>query len=97
LLTTETGTFVLFWLDVRKPPFDNRAFRHALYHAVPKKAVVEIVLGGASVPARRTPLPPLLREWIPDNLKGEEYDIALAQRYLDEAGYKRQGGKLIAP
>jgi peptide/nickel transport system substrate-binding protein len=97
LLTTETGTFVLFWLDVRKPPFNNGAFRHALYHAMPKKEIVEIVLGGASVPARRTPLPPLMKEWIPDSIKAEEYDIALAQRYLDEAGYKRQGGKLIAP
>ena len=58
LLTTETGTFVLFWVDVSKPPFNNRTFRHALYHALPKKAAVEIVLGGASVPARRSPLPP---------------------------------------
>jgi peptide/nickel transport system substrate-binding protein len=97
LLTTETGTFVLFWVDVTKPPFDNRAFRHALYHALPKKAAVEIVLGGASVPARRSPLPPLMREWIPDELGADEYNLELAQKYLQEAGFKRQGGRLIAP
>ena len=97
LLTTETGTFVLFWVDVTKPPFNNRAFRHALYHALPKKAAVEIVLGGASVPARRSPLPPLMREWIPDDLGADEYNLEVAQKYLQEAGFKRQGRRLIAP
>jgi peptide/nickel transport system substrate-binding protein len=97
LMTVETGTFVLFWLDVRKPPFNNKAFRFALYHALPKKEIVEIVLGGASVAARRTPLPPLMKEWIPDSIKADEYDPALARRYLNDAGFKKQGGKLIAP
>jgi peptide/nickel transport system substrate-binding protein len=97
LMTTEGGTFVLFWLDVTKPPFDNRAFRHAMYHAVPKKAAVEIVLGGASVPARRSPIPPLMREWIPEELGADEYDLDKSRRYLEEAGFKRQGGRLIAP
>lgn len=97
LMTVETGTFMLFWLDVRKPPFNNKAFRFALYHALPKKEIVEIVLGGAGVVARRTPLPPLMKEWIPDDIKADEFDPALAQRYLNEAGFKKQGGKLIAP
>jgi peptide/nickel transport system substrate-binding protein len=97
LMTTETGTFVLFWVDTSKPPFNNRAFRHALYHAVPKKAAVEIVLGGASVPARRSPIPPFMGEWIPEELLGDEYDLEKSRRYLEEAGFKRQGGKLIAP
>jgi peptide/nickel transport system substrate-binding protein len=97
LMMTEGGTFVLFWVDVTKPPFDNRAFRHALYHAVPKKAAVEIVLGGASVPARRSPIPPLMREWIPEELGADEYDLDKSRRYLEEAGFKQQGGRLIAP
>ena len=93
----ENLLLVLFWVDVTKPPFNNRAFRHALYHALPKKAAVEIVLGGASVPARRSPLPPLMREWIPDDLGADEYNLEVAQKYLQEAGFKRQGRRLIAP
>ena len=80
-----------------KPPFNNRTFRHALYHALPKKAAVEIVLGGASVPARRSPLPPLMRDWIPDELGADEYDLELLKSIFEEAGFKRQGGRLIAP
>jgi peptide/nickel transport system substrate-binding protein len=97
LLTTETGTMVSFWMDVSKPPFNNRLFRHALYHAMPKKAIVDIALGGASVPARRTPLPPLMSEWIPSDTPGDEYSVEKAQQFLADAGYKKQGTKLIAP
>jgi peptide/nickel transport system substrate-binding protein len=97
LLTTETGTIVSFWMDSSKAPFNNRLFRHALYHAMPKAMIAEIAVGGASTPARRTPLPPLMKEWIPDNTPGDEYDIQKAQRLLAQAGFKRQGPRLIAP
>lgn len=97
LLTTEMGTIVSFWMDCSKPPFNNRLFRHAMYHAMPKALISEIAFGGASVPARRSPLPPLLKEWIPDDIPSDEYDIQKAQRLLAEAGFKREGPRLIAP
>ena len=38
-----------------------------------------------------------MREWIPDELGADEHNLELAQKYLQEAGFKRQGGRLIAP
>jgi hypothetical protein len=39
----------------------------------------------------------LMGEWIPEELLGDEYALEKSRRYLEEAGFKRQGGKLIAP
>ena len=59
LIQTHSGTIVNFWLDNRRPPFNDKAFRHAMYYALPKKKIIDIALGGAGHPARRSPIPPV--------------------------------------
>ena len=95
LLTTNSGTVVSFWLDNRKLPFNDKAFRTAMYYALPKKKIIDIALGGAGEPARRSPIPPVFASWIPKDLPGDEYDLAKARKILTDAGYKWSGGKLV--
>ena len=95
LLVTDSGTVVSFWLDLRRPLFQDRAIRQAMYHALPKKKVLDIVLGGAGSVARRSPIPPVHANWIPSDIPGDEYDLGRARKILADAGYKTSGGRLI--
>lgn len=95
LITTDTGTVVAFWLDMRRPLFQDAALRHAMYYALPKKKILDIVLGGAGSVARRSPIPPVHSSWIPSDLPGDEYDLGRARKLLADAGYKLQGGRLL--
>jgi peptide/nickel transport system substrate-binding protein len=95
LLTTNSGTVVNFWLDNKLPPFNDKAFRQAMYYALPKKKIIDVALGGAGQPARRSPIPPVFDSWIPKDLPGDEYDLAKARKILADNGYKTSGGKLV--
>jgi peptide/nickel transport system substrate-binding protein len=95
LLTTNSGTVVSFWLDTAKPPFTDKAFRQAMYYATPKKKIIEVALGGAGRPARRSPIPPVFDTWIPKDLPDDEYDLAKARKILADAGYTWSEGKLV--
>lgn len=95
LLTTDSGTVINFWLDNKLPPFNDKAFRQAMYYALPKKKIIDVALGGAGQPARRSPIPPVFDTWIPKDLPGDEYDLAKARKILADAGYKMSDGKLV--
>ena len=95
LLTTNSGTVVSFWVDNAKPPFTDKAFRHAMYYALPKSKIIEIALGGAGQPARRSPIPPVFDSWIPKDLPADEYDLGKARKTLADAGYRWSEGKLL--
>jgi peptide/nickel transport system substrate-binding protein len=86
---------VSFWVDTKQVPFTDKAFRHALYYALPKQKVIDVALGGAGQPARRSPIPPVFESWIPKDLPAEEYDLAKARKILADNGYKWSGEKLI--
>jgi peptide/nickel transport system substrate-binding protein len=64
------------------------AFRSALGHAIDTAKLVETTLGGYGVPGDSV-VPPFHTRWYdqPDNLR--TFDIAEANRLLDEAGYDR--------
>jgi peptide/nickel transport system substrate-binding protein len=95
LLRTNSGTVVSFWIDNSKAPFTDKSFRQAMYHALPKKKIIDIALGGAGQPARRSPIPPVFESWIPKELPNEEYDLAKARKILSDAGYRWSAGKLV--
>ncbi|MET3794530.1 ABC transporter substrate-binding protein [Aquamicrobium terrae] len=95
LLRTPSATLVNFYLDNRIAPFNDRALRLAMYYALPKKKIIDVVLGGAATPARRAPLPPVFDEWISPDIPGDEYDIERAKTILAEAGYHVKDGRLI--
>jgi ABC-type transport system substrate-binding protein len=95
LLTTNSGTVVTFWLDNTMAPFNDKAFRHAMYYALPKRKIADIVLGGAGQVARRSPIPPVHESWIPKDLAGDEYDLPKARKILSDSGYSWVGGRLV--
>jgi ABC-type transport system substrate-binding protein len=95
LLVTPSGSIVSFWLDLRKPLFQDPAIREAMYYALPKKRIVDIVYGGAGQVGRRSPLPPIFDTLIPAAAAGDEYDPAKAKKILADAGYGMKSGKLL--
>jgi ABC-type transport system substrate-binding protein len=66
-----------------------------MYYALPKKKIIEIALGGAGQPARRSPIPPVFDSWIPKDLPADEYDLAKARKILADNGYKLSNGRLV--
>ena len=95
LLVTPSGSVVSFWLNLKKPLFQDVAIRQAMYYAMPRKRVVDIVYGGAGQVGRRSPLPPILDQFIPADAPGDEYDPARARKVLSDAGYSWKAGKLV--
>ena len=95
LLVTPSGSVVSFWLNLRKPLFQDLAIREAMYYAMPRKRIVDIVYGGAGQVGRRTPLPPIFESMIPADAPGDEYDPARARKILGDAGYTWKAGKLV--
>ena len=96
LFVTNASTLISFYLDMRKPLFQDLALRQAMYHATPKQKVLDIVLGGAGQVARRSPIPPVFDEWIPADIPGDEYDIEKSKKILADAGYTwDRSGNLI--
>jgi peptide/nickel transport system substrate-binding protein len=87
LFVTDSSTVINFWIDTRKPLFRDPAVRQAMYHATPKQKVLDIVLGGAGLVGRRSPIPPVYKEWIPADLPGDEFDVDRARKILADAGY----------
>jgi len=96
LFVTDSSTVISFWVDTRKPLFRDPAVRQAMYHATPKKRILDIVLGGAGLIGRRSPIPPVFKEWIPADIPGDEFDIDRAKKILADAGYSWDGeGNLV--
>ncbi|MFP4199960.1 MAG: ABC transporter substrate-binding protein [Clostridia bacterium] len=69
-----------------KEPFDDVRVRRAFNHAIDKKEIIDVVLGGKGVPAVGY-LPSSSFAFDPD-LEGYEYDPDLARDLLAEAGYE---------
>ncbi len=95
LLVTESGSIISFWLNLRRPLFQDKAIREAMYYAMPRKRIVDIVYGGAGQVGRRSPLPPIFGDLIPADAPGDEYDPARARKILADAGYTWKAGKLV--
>lgn len=74
---------------VLREVFQNRDFRIGLSHAVNRQEIIEIVLGGQGQPHQVGPLPgtPFYNERLATQYT--EFDLDLANEYLDNAGYPR--------
>jgi len=78
---------MLIWLNNKKAPFTDAAFRKALRMATSKeRAAVEGWLGFA-VPAGEGPVPKQLGMWYNSDLPEIAFDIEAARAALEEAGY----------
>jgi peptide/nickel transport system substrate-binding protein len=72
------------------PALKNQKVRHALARAIDTKALVEKTLGGYGTPGGGY-LPPIwtTNHWQPDDATRLSFDLAAADRLLDEAGYAK--------
>lgn len=73
-----------YGMNVKRPPLDNVKVRRAINMAIDREEVNKI-LGGEKIPAYNV-LPPGLVGYNPNI--GLKFDIAGAQKMLDEAGFK---------
>jgi oligopeptide transport system substrate-binding protein len=76
-------SFITF--DATQPPFDDVKVRQAFELAVDKQRYIDVVIQGKAIPARG-PYPPALPGYNLD-LKGLDFDPALARQRLSESKY----------
>jgi len=62
--------------------------REAFAAAIDKQQIVDVVRGGYAEPAS-TIIPPATGTWHNSDIQPETYDVALANRILDDLGYKK--------
>jgi peptide/nickel transport system substrate-binding protein len=101
-LGTEMGTQMLWFnLNPGKNPktgepyvapaklriFSDYQFRKAVAHAVDRDAISRTVYLGMAEPLYG-PIPPVNKKWAFDGVRKYEFDLDLAGRILDEAGYR---------
>ena len=78
---------------VKREIFQNKKFRIGLSHAIDRQAIVDTLYAGVTEPANLCPLPDsgLYSESMAKQYL--EYDVALANKYLDEAGYAKRNAQ----
>jgi len=73
------------------PALRDVRVRRALELATPKQELIDVVLLGLAVPGK-TLIPDGLGDWFDDQLPAVPYDLAAANRLLDDAGYRDLDG-----
>jgi len=74
----------------------NAKVKEAMSHAVDRKQIIKVVFLGYAKPAS-TIIPPATGAWHNPSLKPEKFDLALANKLLDQAGFKKgKGGIRVA-
>ncbi|MCB8978239.1 MAG: ABC transporter substrate-binding protein [Ardenticatenaceae bacterium] len=73
------------------PALQDRDVRLALAHATDKQQIIDVVLLGLGAPGL-TLIPDSLGVFYNDSLNDYEYDVALANQILDDAGYMDSDG-----
>lgn len=75
------------WVNMNRPPFDDKRVRQALSHAIDRETLVQTVLAGqATTEGMWSSIPEGVFGHNP-NVKTYEYDPVKAQQLLAEAGY----------
>lgn len=85
LQQSAAGRFYALQWQVDRPPFNNEKLRQAVAHAIDRKRLVDILMGGKAPLAEGITSPALW--WHNPELKSYPYDPAKAKTLLAEAGY----------
>ncbi|MBF0481081.1 MAG: peptide-binding protein [Desulfovibrionaceae bacterium] len=85
-------SYVYMGYNLRQPPFSDPRVRAALAHAIDKREIIDGVLLGLGLP---TVGPYIPGTWMYNTaIKDYEYDPALAEKLLAEAGWVKEQGVL---
>ncbi len=83
--------------NLRRKPFDDRAFRRALAHTIDKATIVNTLLNGRGEPGGSV-IAPVNAFWHNPDVEQFDYDLDKARELLKAAGYTWDGqGKLQLP
>ena len=76
--------------DTKREIFNNKKFRIGLSHAINRQEIIDLVYSGQGEPWQTSPLSetPFYHEQLASQFI--EYDVDLANQYLDEAGYDQR-------
>ena len=90
--TLKGGTIItlgvrFFAFNMRRAPFDDKAFRKALAYALPRKAIRDTVEHGYTETADSI-VSKALEYWHNPDLPDYQFNIAKAREILEEAGYE---------
>ena len=72
--------------------FKNKDVRLAFNHAIDRESIVTYTLQGEGTPAKYGIVPPAIKDYEFDSIKGYTYDPELARKYLEKAGYANGKG-----
>jgi peptide/nickel transport system substrate-binding protein len=78
--------------DTHHPAIEDLAFRQAIAHATDKQAIVDSVYQGNAIPGTSITLPSRFWYYEPPPEEIYEFDLAEANRILDDAGYEDTDG-----
>jgi len=97
-LETQSYTSLPLQFNLRREPFSDPAFRKAIAHAIDREGyVIPEIMKGYGVPLY-TIVPPILGDWFNPNVTTYDYNLPLAAKVLDAAGYKAgPDGRRIDP
>jgi len=85
------------YLNNRRRPLDDKAFRQALYHAVDRELILEIIFSGLADMIHAS-IPPALEFWNNPDLDPYDGGKQKAREMLFDAGYRwDQQGNLLMP
>lgn len=82
-----TGTFESFGLNMMRPQFQDLAVRQALYAAIDKTSIIDALYYG--IPRPTETYMPQQSAYYNDALPKHEFNIAAANKLLDDAGWKK--------
>lgn len=97
-LETQSYTSLPLQFNLRREPLSDPAFRKAMAHIVDREGyVIPEIMKGYGVPLYAI-VPPILGDWFNPNVTTYDYNLPLAAKILDGAGYKLGAdGKRIDP
>jgi peptide/nickel transport system substrate-binding protein len=79
--------------DYKKAWFASQPFRRAVSEAINRQDLARVVFKGHAQPAAG-PVSPANRFWFNSALRPHPFDVASANRRLDQAGFRRRDGQL---
>lgn len=79
---------VAFEFNLERSMFQDLRVRQAIAHCIDREFIVRSLYYGYAT-ATHSPIPPEQREWHNPHLEGHGFDLAQAERLLDEAGLMR--------
>jgi len=79
--------------DLSRPPFNDKAFRRALDHAIPREEINRVSFRGRATLARNSVISPRLEQWGSARIPTVPFNLEKARNILKEAGYGWEMGK----